>query len=112
MARAEDGASPVVTRGRRPPAGSGRSLGTRRDRHGDGTGPTLEVPIRYELAYGGAYQEAAPKQDEDGGAAEPTWIVYRPNPSGTGFFDERALDTAVEYRAPQWQPHAHPVTEL
>jgi hypothetical protein len=74
--------------------------------------PTREVPIRYELAYGGAYQEAAPEQGEAGGEAEPTWVVYLPNPSGTGFFDERALDTAVEYRAPQWQPRAYPVTEL
>jgi hypothetical protein len=95
-----------------------QALGPRSWRHTRATGwaltepePTLEVPIRYELAYGGAYQEAAPKQGEAGCAAEPTWVVYRPNPSGTGFFDERALDTAVEYRAPQWQPRAHPVTE-
>jgi hypothetical protein len=94
-------------------------LGPRSWRHTSAKGwvltepePTLEVPIRYELAYGGAYQETALEQGEAGGAPEPAWVVYRPNPSGTGFIDERALDTAVEHRAPQWQPRAHPVTEL
>jgi len=89
-----------------------QALGPRRWRHTSAKGwvltepePTLEVPIRYELSYGGAYQEAAPEQ------GEPTWVVYHPNPSGTGFFDERALDPAIEYRAPQWQPRAHPVTQ-
>lgn len=67
--------------------------------------PTREVPIRYELAYGGAYP--AP-----GDAPEPAWVVHRPNPSGTGFFDERAMDPSVEYRAPQWQPPAHPVARI
>jgi hypothetical protein len=96
-----------------------QALGPRRWRHTSATGwvltepePTLEVPIRYELAYGGAYQESAPEQGGAYDAAERAWVVYRPNPSGTGFFDERALDPAVEYRAPQWQPHAHPVTRI
>src|SRR5262249_13916557 len=33
-------------------------------------------------------------------------------PSGTGFFDERALSASVDYRAPQWQPHDHQVTDI
>jgi hypothetical protein len=69
--------------------------------------PTLEVPIRYELAYGGAYPA---KRGEGKLEPEPAWVWHDPNPSGTGFFDESAMDTAVEYRAPQWQPRAHPVT--
>ena len=90
-------------------------LGPRRWRHrGEGgwaltdPEPTGEVPIRYELAYGGAYPAAAPPEGEP----EPPWVVHAPNPSGTGFFDEGAMDPGVEYRAPQWQPHAHPVTDM
>jgi hypothetical protein len=89
-----------------------QALGPRRFRHAaDGWGltdpePTLEVPLRYELAYGGAY--AVPPEGD--APAEPTWVVHRPNPSGIGFFDERTLDTAREYPAPQWQLREHPVT--
>src|SRR6185503_19197882 len=76
--------------------------------------PTLEVPIRYELSYGGAY----PADEPRAGAPEPDpdepppaqWVVHPPNPSGTGFFNERAMDPACEYRAPQWQHPDHPVT--
>lgn len=71
--------------------------------------PTTEVPIRYELAYGGAYMD--PERFTLEGAA-PTWIVHEPNPSGTGFFDERAMNVALAYRAPQWQPREAPVTAL
>ncbi len=70
--------------------------------------PTHEVPIRYELAYGGAHLD--PKAAN--GSKEPRWIVHRPNPSGTGFFDERAMSTGAAYRAPQWQSHLHPVTAI
>jgi hypothetical protein len=94
-----------------------QALGPRCWRHTNARGwaltdpePTLEVPIRYELSYGGAYSAAASGQGE--AAAEPGWVVYAPNPSGTGFFDAHAMDTAVEYRAPQWQPRAHPVTDF
>jgi hypothetical protein len=60
--------------------------------------PATEVPIRYERAYGGAYLDRS--------NAEPTWIVHEPNPSGTGFFDDRALDRESAYPAPQWElPH-------
>jgi hypothetical protein len=96
-------------------AGRAHALGPRFWRHTSAKGwaltepePTLEVPIRYELAYGGAY--VVPPEEGEGAPAEPTWVVHRPNPSGTGFFDERALDTAREYPAPQWQTRAHPVT--
>jgi hypothetical protein len=73
--------------------------------------PTLEVPIRYELAYGGAYKARPEGGAPERGEAQPSWVVYRPNPSGTGFFDESAMDTAAEYPAPQWQPRADPVTD-
>ncbi|EYF08042.1 DUF2169 domain-containing protein [Chondromyces apiculatus] len=78
------------------------------------------MPIRYELAYGGAYPAPASSAGEGEAASastpapapapQPALVVYAPNPSGTGFFDERAMDTSVEYRAPQWQPHEQPVT--
>lgn len=91
-----------------------QALGPRAWRHTAAKGwaltepePTLEVPIRYELAYGGAYPA---KQTEGEPEPEPAWVWHEPNPSGTGFFDEGAMDTAVAYRAPQWQPRAHPVT--
>jgi hypothetical protein len=58
--------------------------------------PALEVPIRYELAYGGAYRV-------DDSSASEEWQVYEPNPSGTGFCNERLMDPGIEYRAPQWQ---------
>jgi hypothetical protein len=93
-------------------------LGPRRWRHKTQNGweltepePTATVPIRYELAYGGAYpadEPAAGPPDPD--APPPAkWVVHRPNPSGTGFFDVRAMDPAKEYRAPQWQQREHPV---
>lgn len=89
-----------------------QALGPRAWRHTNAAGWTLtepeltrEVPIRYELAYGGAYTEP-------GDSPEPVWVVYRPNPSGTGFFDERTMDTSSEYRAPQWQTRARPVTRF
>jgi hypothetical protein len=91
-----------------------QALGLRRFRHTTAKGwsvtdpePTLYVPIRYELAYGGAYR---PRQAE--GEAPLDWVVCDANPSGTGFCDESQLDPAVEYLAPSWQPRAHPVTGL
>ena len=90
-----------------------RVLGPRKWRHADSQGwsltepePVAEVPIRYELAYGGAYPL---KNDGDPAAGPSAWNVYRPNPSGTGFFDKSTLDTALEYRAPQWESIAQPV---
>ncbi len=64
---------------------------------------TSEVPIRYELAYGGAHQAAA-----DGPDDERPWIVHAANPAGLGFCDERALDTDVEHPAPRWQTREAP----
>jgi hypothetical protein len=68
--------------------------------------PTCEVPIRYELAYGGAYQETPNPPSSRG----DRWIVHEPNPSGRGFFDERSMDKDASYAAPQWQCPDHPVT--
>ena len=62
-------------------------------------GRASSVPIRYELAYGGAFP------DLRGGEIDPDrpWIVHALNPSGTGFFDERLLDPSLEYPAVQWE---------
>jgi hypothetical protein len=70
-------------------------------------GRASSVPIRYELAYGGAFPElragdgdiyAELRTDPD-----RPWIVHVPNPSGTGFFDERLLDPSEQYPAVQWE---------
>lgn len=66
--------------------------------------PALEVPIRYERAYGGAYRDRSRE--------EPAWIVHSPNPSGTGFFDEAAMDRSASYPAPQWQPCDQPISRI
>ncbi len=68
--------------------------------------PTTEVPIAYELAYGGAFVEREPAEDA------PPLRVHEANPSGTGFFDEATLDRAREYTAPQWQLADHPVVDM
>jgi hypothetical protein len=111
-----------VVRGSNTVLGSrAQVLGPRSWRHTDAKGwaltdpePTLEVPIRYEMAYGGAYpadEPAAGAPEPDPDAPPPArWVVHPPNPSGTGFFDERAMDPAREYPAPQWQHKGHPVT--
>jgi hypothetical protein len=60
-----------------------------------------DVPIRYELAYGGA-------QLRPMAHAAPEWQVYPRNPSGTGYFDWEALDERLDYAAPQWEAVGHP----
>jgi hypothetical protein len=64
-----------------------------------------EVPVRYELAFGGAYLDPDPD-------AEEPWRIYEPNPSGLGFVDAVRLDREATYPAPQWQDPAHPVTKF
>lgn len=71
--------------------------------------PAAEVPIRYELAYGGAYPDRRRPTGADG---EPAWVVHWPNPSGTGFFDEAALSPTLPHPAPQWQPPGRPVKAM
>jgi hypothetical protein len=66
--------------------------------------PASEVPIRYELAYGGAYPD--PERRDDSAA----WLAHEANPSGLGFCDVAALDRDREHPAPQWELPAHPVT--
>jgi hypothetical protein len=102
-----------VFRGDRPLlAARARALGPRWWRHTGRDGwvlsepaPTRELAIRYERAYGGAYPTAAE-------GPEPAWAVHRPNPSGTGFFDEAAMDPAVAYPAPQWELPEQPVARF
>ncbi len=102
--RSWEAAVEVRRDGRPVVASRARVLGPRRWRHTDSQGwtltepePATEVPIRYERSYGGAY----PVQRHGDGPVE--WTAYRPNPSGTGFFDERRMDPAHEYDAPQWE---------
>lgn len=71
--------------------------------------PAAEVPIRYELACGGAYPDKRYSPAADG---RRKWIVHRPNPSGTGFFDERALDPGKDHLGPQWQAPGRPALAM
>jgi len=68
---------------------------------------TAEVPIRYELAYGGAYldPEHRPVADE-----VHRFRTYAPNPSGLGFVNETALSRDAAYPAPQWQRSNQPIS--
>ena len=95
-------------------ASSLRVTGPRRFRHRTLGGwtlsdpePTSEVPIRYELSYGGSY----PDLDHAPSPGEPhRWRVYEANPAGVGHWDPRILDTAKTYAGPQWEDPASPVT--
>lgn len=64
-----------------------------------------EVPIRYELAYGGAY----PVHD----ASAPNgahWSVFDENPAGLGHLDPDTMDANRAYAAPQWEAAEDPVS--
>lgn len=93
-----------------------RALGPRHFRHGEKgwaltePEPALGVPIRYDLAYGGAYPAPPPKAGGEEGWLP--WVVYKPNPSGTGFVDEGALHPSEVVPGPQWEPCGQPVTKL
>jgi hypothetical protein len=58
---------------------------------------TQEVPIRYELAWGGREPEV--------GKPAHLWKTHKPNPSGSGFsFEGYSRDARIP--AYQWQPHS------
>lgn len=75
--------------------------------------PVTELPIRYELAYGGAYHDPRKAPDargsNDEAAAE---VVHADNPCGVGFHDPDLLDPQRAYPAPQWESPNDPVTSL
>lgn len=75
------------------------------------TEPTLveSVPLRYELAYGGARPKP---QHESNNQPGPQWDTYKPNPSGTGFFDERRLSRNTLYAGPQLEMVDRPIREI
>lgn len=80
----------------------------------------VEVPLRYELAYGGACIVPAPKQADTG---EETYLInevcYR-NPVGAGWVEARYFDALAQtpeglparLRAPQISPPGQPFTGL
>lgn len=61
-----------------------------------------EVPVQYELAYGGGYPH---RRDPE------RFVLHAPNPSGTGFFDVDALDRDTPIAGPQWQTPDAPVSK-
>ena len=62
--------------------------------------PAWRVPIRYELAFGGAY-----------GDARGVPRVHRDNPAGRGFVDPRG-SSREPIPAPQWETIEEPIGEL
>ncbi len=64
-------------------------------------GPTVEVPIVYELAFGGAFIQS------DG-----TSRVFSENPCGVGFEDVDFLDPSTTLIGPQWQLPEAPLSKL
>jgi hypothetical protein len=64
--------------------------------------PTTGVPIRYELAYGGAYTDPATAD----------WRIHEPNPSGLGYIDARTVAERYDYPAPQWEALDSPITGI
>ncbi len=71
-----------------------------------GPAPTDIVPLRYELAYGGAFPKLA--QPDSAGTAIK-WETCKTNPSGSGFFDERYLDRNAQFPGPQFEDPATPI---
>lgn len=65
---------------------------------------TDAVPLRYELAYGGARLKRS-------GQDKKTFTLdtYKPNPSGTGYFNTNDLETHTRYPGPQIESPDHPV---
>ncbi|RZO59542.1 MAG: DUF2169 domain-containing protein [Sandaracinaceae bacterium] len=64
---------------------------------GDPT-PAAAVPLRYELAWGGAYPAGE----------DARWVTHEPNPSGRGFVSEAELARHDPLPAPQWELPDHP----
>lgn len=67
--------------------------------------PADTVPLRYELAFGGAYMKRA-----KGNVL--TLETYKPNPSGTGFFDAATLNTDARYPGPQIEDPKKPIGRI
>lgn len=70
---------------------------------------TDNVPLRYELAYGGAYAKPAKQQSD---TTATTWETYKLNPCGTGFFDERNLNRSLLIPGPQIETPSEPVRSI
>lgn len=66
--------------------------------------PCVDVPIRYELSYGGWYRRLR------GGAIDI--VKFHANPSGCGFVDRDALDRSRAYEAPRWETAGHPIDAM
>lgn len=62
--------------------------------------PCVEVPIKYELAYGGTFHDGSEAQ------------VFEQNPVGIGFATDRVRRELDELPAPQIEDAREPITEL
>ncbi len=71
--------------------------------------PTDEVPLRYELAYGGAYPDP---RHRPGPHEAHRWIQYPENPCGSGYWDPDVLDRGRAYPGPQWFTPGHSEPKL
>lgn len=71
--------------------------------------PASEVPIRYELAYGGTH----PDPNHAPADGEPhRWLTHAENPCGSGHWDERVLDRSRSYPGIQWTDPRRPAPTL
>lgn len=66
---------------------------------------TDTVPLRYELAYGGAYIDHKRTSE----ISLEKWQTYKPNPSGSGHFDASVLDRDTQYPGPQFESPSNPI---
>jgi hypothetical protein len=66
--------------------------------------PCTEVPLRYELAYGGTITSSGREGQKDS--------VYASNPVGVGYFARQTPDTARRYPVPQFESFDSPIREI
>jgi len=69
--------------------------------------PTVETPIRYELAYGGSFVDPATTDQP-----KPRYLVHRENPAGLGFVDPNAPPPDDGHHAPRWELPGEPVETI
>ncbi len=70
--------------------------------------PTKQVPLRYELAFGGRYPLPAKNKD----TPQQEWEEYPLNPVGCGFVSPQDFKNAKHIPAPQIEATDQPITKI
>jgi hypothetical protein len=73
--------------------------------------PTDQVPLRYELAFGGRYL-LPQKNKADTDVSQEEWEEYPLNPVGCGFVSPQEFKSAKQIPAPQIEATDQPITQL